>query len=291
MKRHLIALLVLFLVTTSTMFGQILNAGFEDWSNGPTGSPDYWLSTGSVVQWVASHSGSSAVKGTVVQNGMFETLPALQAGDGGTGFSINSQPTALHGYFVFKPASQSFYRDTLTIDVKVWQNDPVNGDTVIGAGSFSQDSTLDEYREFVANIAYTSSGTPDKITIAVGIGRHNFATPGSYFLLDDLFLEPTVGVQNRKDDIPGTYTLSQNYPNPFNPTTTINFALPHAEFTTLAIFDVLGKEVARLVNGELTAGQHSVSWTAPQAGISSGTYYYQLRSGKHLQSKKLILAK
>jgi hypothetical protein len=88
---------------------------------------------------------------------------------------------------------------------------------------------------------------------------------------------------------PERFTLNQNYPNPFNPITTINFAIPTTLFTTLKVFDILGREVATLFKGELTAGKYSKIWDAKN--LSSGIYFYTLRSGKFTETRKLLLQK
>jgi hypothetical protein len=88
---------------------------------------------------------------------------------------------------------------------------------------------------------------------------------------------------------PDRILLEQNYPNPFNPTTTIRYAIPHASFVRLTIHNVLGQEVATLVDGEQTAGVNSVEWNA--AGFASGVYFYRLRVGGNSTTMKLLLAR
>jgi photosystem II stability/assembly factor-like uncharacterized protein len=88
---------------------------------------------------------------------------------------------------------------------------------------------------------------------------------------------------------PNDFLLSQNYPNPFNPATTINYQLPQPGFATLKIYDVLGKEVATLVNEEQASGRYSVNFNA--GGLASGVYIYRLTAGKYSASRKLILLK
>ncbi|HSL88040.1 MAG TPA: T9SS type A sorting domain-containing protein [Ignavibacteriaceae bacterium] len=85
------------------------------------------------------------------------------------------------------------------------------------------------------------------------------------------------------------YKLSQNYPNPFNPSTKISFELPSGGFVTLKVYDMLGREVATLVNSELTSGAHTVNFNA--ANLSSGTYVYQLSSNGNLLTNKMVLLK
>ena len=85
------------------------------------------------------------------------------------------------------------------------------------------------------------------------------------------------------------YRLEQNYPNPFNPTTKISYALQNPELVSLKVFDVLGREVASLVNQYQTAGNHKVSFNA--ANLASGIYFYKLEAGSFQSIKKLILLK
>lgn len=88
-------------------------------------------------------------------------------------------------------------------------------------------------------------------------------------------------------DFPTCYSLSQNYPNPFNPTTTIQYSLPSQSFVSLKVFDVLGSEVATLVNEVQTAGYQSVVFNA--SGLSSGIYLYRIETGSFFETKKLVL--
>lgn len=90
-------------------------------------------------------------------------------------------------------------------------------------------------------------------------------------------------------NVPESYKLYQNYPNPFNPATTIRFSLPHRTHTTLKVFDVLGREVATLVNQEMNAGEHSVQFNAKQ--LPSGVYFYRLSAGAFIESRKMLISK
>jgi len=89
--------------------------------------------------------------------------------------------------------------------------------------------------------------------------------------------------------VPSAYALDQNYPNPFNPSTKISFTLPHSANASLKVFDVLGREVATLVNGFTTAGVHEVQFDA--TNLASGVYFYKLTSGDFEQVKKMTLMK
>jgi photosystem II stability/assembly factor-like uncharacterized protein len=85
------------------------------------------------------------------------------------------------------------------------------------------------------------------------------------------------------------YTLQQNYPNPFNPSTKISFSIPQSGYTTLKVFDVLGNEVANIIEGELNAGSYELRFDA--SGLSSGIYFYSLTSGVFTKTMKMILTK
>ncbi|MDH3268347.1 MAG: T9SS type A sorting domain-containing protein [Ignavibacteria bacterium] len=88
---------------------------------------------------------------------------------------------------------------------------------------------------------------------------------------------------------PSVFSLSQNYPNPFNPATIIKYQLPINNFVSINLYDVLGNEVATLVNEEKPAGSYEVEFNASEMG--SGVYFYTLRAGEFVQSKKMLLLK
>lgn len=99
------------------------------------------------------------------------------------------------------------------------------------------------------------------------------------------------GVEDENNKIiPQEYHLAQNYPNPFNPRTTIEYSLPNANFVTLKIYDILGREVDNLVSEKMAAGTHNHIWNA--SGFASGVYYYRLTTDSGFdQSRKLLLMK
>jgi hypothetical protein len=93
----------------------------------------------------------------------------------------------------------------------------------------------------------------------------------------------------RLPPIPLQFQLFQNYPNPFNPSTTIRFSLPQRSHVTLKVFDVLGKEVATLVDAEMEAGEHSIPFTAE--GIPGGVYIVQMSAGNVIKRISIVLLK
>ncbi|MFA6978538.1 MAG: T9SS type A sorting domain-containing protein [Ignavibacteriaceae bacterium] len=141
-----------------------------------------------------------------------------------------------------------------------------------------------------------------------GGGNNNEFTSVSYHTLLMLFskfnyeVDDTFGVVRYHDftdverienTIPSSFKLEQNYPNPFNPETKISWQLAVGSFVTLKVYDMLGNEVAVLVNEEQPAGTYQVSFNTQQTTnnkqLSSGIYFYQLRAGDFVQTKKMIL--
>jgi hypothetical protein len=98
-----------------------------------------------------------------------------------------------------------------------------------------------------------------------------------------------VGVSPDPTLIPQTFSLSQNYPNPFNPATKIQFTLPSAHQVSLKVFNLLGQEVASLVNSTMTAGAHEVSFDASR--LASGIYMYKIVAGSYVNTRKMLLLK
>ncbi len=88
-----------------------------------------------------------------------------------------------------------------------------------------------------------------------------------------------------------TFSLSQNFPNPFNPTTIIQFELPHSQFVTLKVFDILGREVNTLINEILYRGVHSLTFDAQKYNLASGIYFYQLFTEGFSKTKSMVLSK
>lgn len=99
----------------------------------------------------------------------------------------------------------------------------------------------------------------------------------------------TVGVQSISSEIPQKFELSQNYPNPFNPLTNIGFSVPVNSFVTLKIFDILGREVAILINNQMQAGKYEYKFNADN--LKSGVYFYSFTAKGFSDTKKLVIVK
>jgi hypothetical protein len=108
-----------------------------------------------------------------------------------------------------------------------------------------------------------------------------------YWILTRLY--HPIGIEIQGNEVPGRYTLYQSYPNPFNPAALIKFDIPRTSAVKLIVFDLLGREVATLVNDELKAGKYKIDWNA--SSFASGVYLYKLTAGDFTETKKMILLK
>ncbi|MDP3581370.1 MAG: T9SS type A sorting domain-containing protein, partial [Ignavibacteria bacterium] len=113
---------------------------------------------------------------------------------------------------------------------------------------------------------------------------------GDFFVTDDIQYY-TTGLKEDNKSIPIEYSLEQNYPNPFNPSTKISFQIPQAGFVTLKIYDQLGREVETLVDEYKTAGSYDSQFQILNSRLSSGIYFYTLKAGSFVLTKKLVFLK
>jgi hypothetical protein len=149
---------------------------------------------------------------------------------------------------------------------------------------------------YIATDLYNGN-TTQPVMFTGGIDTLKVSLPAygsAVFVIDNvahtLVLPLLTGVgESRSGVIPGEYGLGQNYPNPFNPTTTISYQIRSAGGVSLRVYDVLGREVATLVDGYQSAGTHAKTFDGSR--LSSGVYFYRLQSGAFVNTKKMVLAK
>lgn len=133
-------------------------------------------------------------------------------------------------------------------------------------------SNTDIYLVDTVSGAATLSGTIQGSASWIAIGGRTF-----------------VGIKPLGNVIPSEFSLQQNYPNPFNPETKIRFQVASSEFVNLTVYDLLGKEIAALVNEKLSPGNYEVEWNA--SGYPGGTYFYRLITDNFSDTKKMVLLK
>jgi hypothetical protein len=122
------------------------------------------------------------------------------------------------------------------------------------------------------------------------LNNYIFAGTSDYVFRRQLS-EIITGITPVSGQVPSHYALEQNYPNPFNPVTKIKFEIAAHSVgqTFLSVYDLLGREVAILVNEQLNPGTYEVEWNAQN--YTSGVYFYRLQSGEFVDTKKLVLLK
>jgi len=144
-------------------------------------------------------------------------------------------------------------------------------------------------RTVFGNGGTSMSNGSNQIRATVGqtiIGKTNQLDSGFWYQNIDLI---TSVEQVTSDLLPDEFQLEQNYPNPFNPSTTIQFALPVETEVSLKLYDILGREVASLIDKELPAGVHKLIFEA--SGFPSGIYFYRIQTEGFVKTKKLTLLK
>ncbi|HEX7574492.1 MAG TPA: T9SS type A sorting domain-containing protein [Bacteroidota bacterium] len=276
----LCALAVLFPALTDA---QIPNPGFETWAGGlPTG----WITTNvppiavPVTQTATSHTGSSALKGTVVSLAGISSYPPFIWSE----FPVAQRYATFSGWYSFSAVGGDSLYGWLVM---------YKASLPIGVAVFSNTTTRATYTQFNATIGYFGSGVPDSCAMYFGItgssANNDTIHVGSTFNLDDLSLSGTAAGVAEQTAQPLAYALSQNFPNPFNPSTLIRYQLAGAGPVRLTVYDILGREVATLADGMQQPGTHEARFDG--GGLSSGVYFYRLQTAGFVQERKMILQK
>lgn len=289
-KCSLVLCMLLLLSAPGALFAQIPNPGFEDWVAATQYSPA--MPTGWTVNYLplyatpvtpsnSPHSGSFALQGSTVSVQAYASLypPFAQ-----TVFPFAQRPGALTGYIKYAPAG----RDSFEIFVAIYKG---NLGTLVAAGGWGTATTIESYTKFSAPLEYFSEEMPDTawIWMTAGQGDNDTVHLGTSFVIDDLAFEGSATAIDEKGATPATFALHQNYPNPFNPSTVIRFEIPQATRVRLSVYNLLGQELAVLVDEQRPAGAYEQRFGA--AGLPSGTYFYRIEAGSNVQVRKMTVVK
>lgn len=158
-----------------------------------------------------------------------------------------------------------------------------SGATLYAVGRSQYKSTDSGQSWILLDNSGLPGSVPGTLQIAGGFAFVNMGGVGIY----RRETSQLTGVSTLSDPRPSQVDLEQNYPNPFNPSTTIAFTIPQTSFTTLRVYDILGREVATLVNEVRPGGRHTERFDA--TGLASGTYVYRLTTSSHAMARKLLL--
>jgi hypothetical protein len=279
MKKIALGCFALVVAALTTASAQVVNGGFENWTGTePTG----WTTNNvpGIYTTVTKVSGRSGfgVQGTVVNYATVALNPLI------TSLSPATQRYgSLTGYYTFSPVGG----DSLIVVSYLGQYL-----SPICSGAWGTSSAAGSFTQFTLNYDYFTPDMPDTCWISITILHAADASDvhvGSTFVMDDLSLTGTATAVEPAIGMPNSFSLGQNYPNPFNPSTEIDYALASAGHVRLTVFDILGREVARLVDAEEPAGAHRVRFNAN--GLSSGVYIYRIQTEGFVQQKRMMLLK
>ncbi|MGE5499868.1 MAG: T9SS type A sorting domain-containing protein [Syntrophothermus sp.] len=189
---------------------------------------------------------------------------------------------------------------SLTSLVKA-NDDGTNGDQVKGDGIWTAKVTFPKFSsisfEYKYGINYGMAGANGGVNDNENsIGEnHKLTLPKTVTLIrtTDTFgkmgASTFTGVKEMPAAVVSEFALSQNYPNPFNPSTVISFSIPARSNVVMKVYDILGKVVAELVNGEYNTGKYEVTFDASK--LTSGLYFYSIQAGSYSATKKMMLVK
>jgi hypothetical protein len=163
------------------------------------------------------------------------------------------------------------YRMPTAAEMQSWGQIVLQRNKLDGVIWYTWDQSSTDYSSWLSKDRYDS----------IGADRWSVVTTLSSYL--------TVTDVRERNAEPTKFSLSQNFPNPFNPTTQVDFRISKFGFVSLKVFDVLGREVATLADGEHQPGAYQVSFNA--AHLSSGVYVYQLRVGTFVETRRMVLVK
>jgi len=276
---------LIVLVSSSTSLSQIPNAGFEFWETDADSNlnPVGWQTTNSfpfvnVERSTPACQGNYAMKVKTVMLGGF-SIPGVAILE--TGHNFNQTPTRISACFksTIMPGDQAY----LIVGL-------MHGDSVIAlqdSCTFKIDSTISQFTTRSFPLVLQSGLAPDSLIIIVASGL-GFGQVGTELTVDELAFLGSTDV-SEGETLPRMFFLRQNYPNPFNPSTTISYGISRETHVELKVYDLLGREVAVLVNDIETPGSKTVRFDA--SGLTAGVYCYRLQAGAFVATKKLLVLK
>ena len=308
LKTVIAALFVVFLAAASNAQNLLVNGGFDD-------------DSGWIVYDMGSNDPSEYEFGFTADTCLFGSGPCLDV-FGASGYTniLFWQELKLVAGNTYQ-ASGAFKHLSGDVNLGFWcqfyistDGPPVEGvdykppadantDIPLGFNSWSGcsgdgvDGTFqDDGCDGLNNPLWIAPGTPgDSVIVYLGVKMGVWSDQQTLeyeVLIDEVSLVDVTGtaVKNEQPHVARSYALEQNYPNPFNPQTSIRFQLPANDVVSLQVFDVSGRVVRTLVNGELTSGQHVARWDGrDDAGqmLSSGVYFYQMQTSQVVRTKKM----
>ncbi len=249
----------------------------------PLGSyaPSFYSTFGTTLKW--KNATKLDINGSMISGANIFVKPITNKNEGFT--LINGTVVTPFSPGGNSPATLQGVNGTI-VSVSDGNGDVVGYGVTDEAGNFNVSNLAPgSYTVTVDRFGYQSTSS---ISVSPTYDSQGNAVPASASFTIGID-SPTGVVVNKSTALPTEYRLEQNFPNPFNPTTTIRFSLPQTVKATVTIYNILGQKVATLVDGIVEAGAHNVSWNA--STVSSGVYFYQVRTDNFTATKKMMLLK
>ena len=282
MKNWFFLFLLSFVIGVNSINAQITNSGFEDWD--ANGNPVSWQANNNPVLYTTikkttdRNAGNWALEGDVVPFSVLTVGPSIYSGVGAVGFPINFRPSAIKGFYKFTSVLDDY--------LQVQANFRKNGVYIGGAAGYLNAAA--SYTQFSLNSNFITGDVPDTVLIAIFVSHSTgFPHVGSKMFIDDLSWGTATDLNDNIAITPIEFKLEQNFPNPFNPSTRIQYQVSSITNVSLKVYDILGNEVASLVNEQKPAGIYEVEFDAKQ--LTSGIYFYKLQAGSFVETKKMVL--
>ena len=307
--KKLLSLFTVLILLSLNANAQIPNNGFENWENYPDPDnqnnvyekPNQWVGLLPDSPFDYSFSIEKNMDNYPAGTGQYSMIikpdtaygvdgaafswdalpPGISMQNMPPGFPINYRPTSLYLYYKFLPANGD--------SMRVACNFYTNG-VVIGGFDYNSPQIVPNWTLLNIPISYSTSDIPDSATIILTT-FYNTQHNGSILYVDNLSFDTPITSVNggMNDGLPNSFALMQNYPNPFNSTTIINYSLPNTSIVTINLYDVLGNEIATLLKEKKSSGNYKIELNTNN--LTSGIYYYQMRTNSFKNTKKLILIK
>jgi GH18 family chitinase len=249
---------------------------------------------GNLAKWVtAGHSWSKMGMGLPTfgyiltgVNSLFQTGFSMHGHNGGYSVDQNSLCTGLLNVGGARVWDDT--RKAMTITGTATQSYTLPGGSLsAGQKFFSTVPDAQQVREWVKWGKAHGIGGYMLYSLTEDLDPSKPAGAGRNVIHDALRDAITASLDVAETNLPESFTLSQNFPNPFNPTTVIKFQVSGSKDVQLTVYDMLGREVARLVDGTVESGEHSVIFDARR--LASGAYFYRLKAGEFVETKRMVL--
>jgi len=229
-------------------------------NSGTLSNPPYNISTRSVC------NGNRSYRLVRISNGILYPSLTISAGQNGNNLNVQFQPANNGQHYTVTAHIENYLDEDFEHSELKFIMPNVQGNIDIIGGELLQVDDTDSNAIYYVGVNILPNSAAD-ITV---------------------ILDPSAGLPNAAD-IPKHFALNQNYPNPFNPATEIKYQIPELSFITLKIYDVLGSEITTLVNEDKPIGTYTIDFDA--SNLPSGVYFYQLRAGDFVETKKMVLVK